>query len=159
MENIIVYLLSIIMVISGVGESNVTNKNIYMINDGYKVVNSYEKLEEDFISFCEDKYDSISIYSTDELFSETEILENRTENDNVIIERAIGMVTNCNREGDGIILNTSNTDYNYISYRSVDFETHDGTIILTYFVYNPDNNYVDDIIERYDFVLDREYED
>ena len=97
------------------------------------------------------------IYDTDELTAE--ILENRTKQDSIIIERVIGMVTNREQDGDGIVLNTSDTVYNYISYRSVDFETCDGTIILTYFVYNPGTDYVDDIMERYDFVLDREYED
>lgn len=159
MENIIIYLMSIIMFVSGIGEKDIINKNLYLINDSYKAVNAYEELEEDFITFCEDNYDDISIYDTDELFSETEILENRIENDSIIIERVIGMVTNRNREGDGIILNTSNTNYDYISYRNVDFEINDGTIILTYLIYNPNTNYVDDVIERYDFVLDREYED
>lgn len=159
MENIIIYLMSIIMLVSGIGEKDIASKNIYLINDSYKIVNSYEELEKDFISFCENNYDSMSIYDTDELFSDVEILENRIENDSVIVERVVGMVTNRNREGDGIILNTSDTNYNYISYRSVDFEIHNGTIILTYLIYNPNTNYVDDIIERYDYILDREYED
>lgn len=30
-----------------------------------------------------------------------------------------------------------------------------GTVFLSYMVYNPDNNYIDDIMERYDFILDR----
>lgn len=160
MENIIIYFVSIIMLISGMGApKDIANKDIYLINDGHKAVNNYETLEKYFMLFCEDNYDSISIYDTDELFSDTKILENRTESDSVIIERVVGMVTNRNQKGDGVILNTSDITHNYISYRNVDFETHDGTIILTYFVYNPNTNYIDDIIERYDFVLDREYED
>ena len=31
----------------------------------------------------------------------------------------------------------------------------DGTVFLSYMVYNPDNNYIDDIMEPYDFILDR----
>lgn len=49
--------------------------------------------------------------------------------------------------------------YDYISYNGIDFQTYDGTIILTYLVYNPNTTYTDDIIERYDFCLDREFED
>lgn len=98
-----------------------------------------------------------AVYGTDELTAE--ILERRTEGNEIIIERCIGIVTNAERAGDGKILNTEDDYYNYISYTSVDFDTHDGTIILSYFVYNPDTDYVDDIMERYDFVLSREYED
>ena len=76
-----------------------------------------------------------------------------------IVERAIGIVTNRERQGDGKILNTDDDYYNYISYRNVDFNTCDGTIVLTYLIYNPDTSYTDDIIERYDFCLDRNFED
>ena len=51
------------------------------------------------------------------------------------------------------------TVLNKCSYNNVDFQTYDGTIILTYLVYNPNTTYTDDIIERYDFCLDREFED
>lgn len=109
------------------------------------------------LDLYENGYEYMLIYDTDELTAE--ILENRTQQDSIIIERVIGMVTNREQDGDGIVLNTTDAEHNYISYRSVDFETCEGTIILTYFVYNPGTDYVDDIMERYDFVLDREYED
>jgi len=32
----------------------------------------------------------------------------------------------------------------------------EGDTILTYFIYNPDTNYMDDILERFDYVIDRE---
>lgn len=67
------------------------------------------------------------------------------------------MVTNRENAGDGIVLNAD--DEYYISYRGVDFPTCDNTIILNYFIYNPDTTYTDDIMERYDFVLSREIED
>lgn len=84
-------------------------------------------------------------------------MENRTNLDGVVVEKMIGMVMNENN-GNGIILNTKDTEHNYISYNNMDFETHEGTIILTYYVYNPETNYLDDVLERYDFVLNREHE-
>ena len=34
-----------------------------------------------------------------------------------------------------------------------------GTVLVSYMIYDPSNNYIDDIMERYDFVICREYED
>lgn len=94
------------------------------------------------------------LYDSSELTAE--IIE--TRKGTTIIERCIGFVTN-GQTGDGEILNAANADYNYISYRSVDQKYCDGTVFLTYLIYNPDNNYIDDITERYDFVISREWED
>lgn len=95
------------------------------------------------------------IYDVSELSAE--ILENR--NGMVIVERCIGFVTN-KTTGDGKVLNTYNKDADYIAYRSVaDQKYCDGTVFISYMVYNHENNYIDDITERYDFVLCREWED
>ena len=94
------------------------------------------------------------LYDASELFAE--VLENR--NGLVIVERCIGFVTN-KETGDGRVLNALDENYNYISYRSVTEDYCDGTVFVSYMIYNPENNYVDDIIERYDFVLSREWED
>ena len=67
--------------------------------------------------------------------------------------------TNKERKGDGRILNTDNERYNYISYNGCDLEYTTGTIIVTYLMYNPNTNYEDDIIERYDYILDKNFED
>lgn len=86
-----------------------------------------------------------------------EILENR--NGMVIVERCIGFVTN-KTTGDGKVLNAYNKDYDYISYRSATDQKYcDGTVFISYMVYNPENNYIDNITGRYDFVLCREWED
>ena len=53
-----------------------------------------------------------------------------------------------NEQGDGVVLNTAYTDYNYIHY---DDDVPMNTIIVTFNLYNPYNNYEDDIIERYDY--------
>lgn len=95
------------------------------------------------------------LYDASELSAE--ILENR--NGMVIVERCIGFVTN-KTTGDGKVLNAYNKDYDYISCRSVtDQKYYDGTVFISYMIYNPENNYIDDITERYDFVLCREWED
>lgn len=105
----------------------------------------------------EQGYNNIDIYMIQRDITEN-LLLSRTEGNRLIVERAIGIVTNAERQGDGKILNAID-GCDYISYRNVDFQTCDGTIILTYLIYNPDTTYTDDIIERYDFCLDREFED
>lgn len=80
-----------------------------------------------------------------------EDLENRKGK--IIIEKCIGVVENS--DGDGRVLNCADPDYYYISYRSVE-DFQEGDTILTYFIYNPDTNYTDDILERFDYVIDRE---
>lgn len=97
-------------------------------------------------------HENIVVYDSSELTAE--ILENRRGT--TVVERCFGMVKNA-ESGDGIILNPEDKDYNYISYRGVYWPLSDGTILLSYMVYNPDNNYIDDIAERYDFVLDIEW--
>lgn len=97
--------------------------------------------------------DTIQVYEPDELTADT--LEHR--NGKIIIEKIIGEVTN-KETGDGKILNTDNKKYNYINYSGVE-NISDGTVILTYCIYNPDSNEPDDIIARYNYILDTENED
>lgn len=101
----------------------------------------------DFYRKLSDKLNIIQTYDTDELDYET--LTKR--NGNIIIERTIGIVLD--DKGNGKILNTKEKYYNYISYKNVD-GAKTGDIILTYCIYNPDNNYEDDIIERFDYIID-----
>jgi len=79
-----------------------------------------------------------------------EMLRNR--NGHIIIEKTIGKVTN--DDLDGRILNYISRDYDYISYKNVE-GAKKGDIILTYSIYNPDTDYEDDIIARYDYIIDR----
>lgn len=65
----------------------------------------------------------------------------------VILERCIGKVKNKNK--DGKVLNT-NEGY-YISYKDV--KCKKGDIVITYFLWNPENNLDDDVIARWDFVI------
>ena len=76
-----------------------------------------------------------------------EELESR--NGNLIIERVVGEVTNA-ETGEGYIIGWP--EY-YISYAEV-ADISNGNIICTYFIYNPDSNYADDVLLRFDYVID-----
>lgn len=81
-----------------------------------------------------------------------EELEHRSGSGEVIVERCIGKVLNENL--DGVILDAPDAG-NYISYRSYSGNDPicEGTLMITYLVYNPETNYCDDIIDRYDCVV------
>ena len=89
----------------------------------------------------------IQIIDSSELSSE--VLCNR--NGNILIEKCIGVVTST--EGDGEILNCHSADYNYISYKGID-KANVGDKILTYFIYNPETNHIDDILYRFDYIVE-----
>lgn len=136
-------------------ESKVLQRE-FLINGTIKDIGDYMETEEVFLMDFEETYGigDYELYDASELTAE--MLENR--NGKTIIERCIGIVTN-GEKGDGSLLNYPDPEYYYISYRSVSEEYRDGTIVLSYMVYDPSTNYVDDIMERYDFIICREYED
>lgn len=78
-----------------------------------------------------------------------DMLTNR--NGKIIIEKAICEVLD--DELNGVDVSTGN----YISYKGCNVER--GDICVSYFVYNPDTLYDDDIIARYDYVIDSTEED
>lgn len=82
------------------------------------------------------------------------IEELQSRNGKLIIEVVIGQVDNF-VTGAGHQLD--NPDY-YISYKGVDGISN-GNIICTYFIYNPENNYEDDIMYRYDYIIDAQIVD
>ena len=92
-----------------------------------------------------DSLDLAEIIDSSELSNEE--LENR--NGKLIIERVIGVVDDA-ETGAGHVLNNENF---YISYKRVDGISN-GNVICSYFVYNPDTNYIDDIIMRFDYVIE-----
>lgn len=73
---------------------------------------------------------------------------NRVGSGKIIIDRCVGTVLN--DEGDGA-LDGFPEDHNYISYAHMDFPVSVGDRIVTFGLYNPENNYEDDIIARWDF--------
>lgn len=120
-------------------------------------INSYEGIELNFeVDLVNEEVsegETYRIYDPDELTEE--ILCTRAESDVLIVERVIGQVTS---GYDGKVLNTSDTYYNYISYKYSFLPIRDGTILVSYFIYNPMTNGEDDIVNRYDYILDRSFE-
>lgn len=114
-----------------------------------KYRNDCKEIEEFFITERTKGMSSYQVYDASELTAE--ILENR--NGVTIIERCIGKVIN-EQTGDGVLLNYQDPEYNYISYSYYDKEyIRNGTIILSYMIYNPHTNDVDDIMERHDYII------
>lgn len=147
---------------STASEENRTG-NLYEINGSMRDIGDYLETEELFLmDYCENRLppdiqaNEVFVYDTADLTAE--ILESRMGT--LIIERCIGLVTD-KVDGDGVILNCGDNGY-YIAYRGDSCEgldLSDGTVLVSYMIYDPSNNYIDDIMERYDFVICREYED
>lgn len=135
--------------LAGYGENNVQIE----LDD----IASYLPTEIEFVPYLlsEEVSEGEGYAIVDSSMLTAEILEHRTEHDVLIIERVVGYVTD--RNGNGKVLNT-NGDFNYINYKYVREPITTGTVVLTYLIYNPNNNYVDDIVNRFDFVIDRTFE-
>ena len=92
-----------------------------------------------------------------EFFDSQEInsymLESR--NGKLIVERMIGIVLD--DAGNGQMLNTSDPVYNYVNYAGIS-GIRAGDIVITYLVYNPETNFIDDIIQRSDWVVGNIYD-
>lgn len=140
--------------------------NYFEINGVMRDIGDYTETEELFLMDFYENYlpelgilaDKVFLYDSDDLT--TEMLESRKGT--VIIERCIGIVTD-KETGDGLILNYHHEEGGYyIAYRNEECQKLnlcDGTVLVSYMVYDPGNNYFDDIKDRYDFVICREYED
>ena len=100
----------------------------------------------DYYEYAE-SLDLVEIINANELTSKD--LTNR--NGKLIIERCVGVVEDA-ETGAGRVL-YGDPEYDYISYASVK-GIRNGNIICTYFIYNPDTNYEDDIMIRFDYIID-----
>jgi len=172
MKKIICMVITIIMVISLVGcgakdtaenqpkqmaAKSIDEKFTYTIDGEQQKITPYYPIEDNYVmNMVEVGYSNFHIYDSRNVTGG--MLANRTKSEKIIIERVIAIITNRNREGDAKVLNT-NGDYNYISYYDTDLDYTTGTVMITYLMYNPETDYEDDIIERYDYVLDRNFED
>lgn len=74
-----------------------------------------------------------------------------SRNGDIIIEKMIGTVVD--KKGNGKLMGVG-SHYNYISYKGVK-GIRKGDVVLTIAIYNPANNFEDDIIERFDYIIDR----
>lgn len=147
-------LLGVLLIFGGCAKSEAEHAVTVDINGHKQTIAGFEEIENSMLSMLDAAgFERIVVYDCSELT--TEILENRKGT--TVIERCIGLVID-EKAGDGKILNTTG-EGNYISYRGVYHPKTEGTVILSYMVYGSDNNYIDDIVERYDFILSREWED
>lgn len=83
------------------------------------------------------------VYDSSDLTED--ILANRQGK--IIIEKCVGTVTDDEKNG---AIQNADSDYNYISYADVDCIK--GDTVITYLIYNPNTNYIDDVVERFDFI-------
>ena len=138
------------------GHTNNANRVSYTHNEAVITIEDYTKFDKIVTSQVSEKYNrDIVMYDSSEL--SIDIIESR--NGKVIVERCVCYVdTYINGDGSGTILNAFDEDYSYMHYSGLSEEINIGTIVVSYFVYNPDTNYVDDTTDIYDFVLTREFE-
>ena len=80
-----------------------------------------------------------------------DILEKRQHTGTIIVEKIIGTVIDKKKNGK---IMGAEAGHDYISYKRVK-GAKKGDTILTICIYNPDNGYCDDILERFDYIIDR----
>ncbi len=136
-----------------------STKDYIAVND-IKTIDYYANENKLTINTSTDSYDFVPIVNV--IPSETETTETETDNickiynssdltedilanrqGKLIIEKCTGTVSD--DEKNGVL-----EDGSYISYEDVDCAK--GDTITTYLIYNPDTNYTDDVVERFDFV-------
>lgn len=88
---------------------------------------------------------TVVFYDLQELQDNPAILENRTP-DTIIVERCIGVVID-DSTGEGKLI-YDDPVYNYIYYQE---RFHNWDVVVTYNIYNPETQYTDDILFRFDF--------
>lgn len=142
----------------GVLSGFLLNMNKVSVNEEKAVKIENKAVEIDSVAYkcdmiekeIQEEYGDFDVYTSTELTEDTEnaryknLLENRMNSEKVIVERTKGTVLNGNMDGEA--------EGYYISYRSVP-DAQPGDEVITYLVYNPATNYIDDIIERYDVVI------
>lgn len=161
-NNTIKCILAIIIVVAiGIGFSHCIvwlelNTAIFSHNDNTIFLLDYDRFDDIVISQVSDKYNE-EIVLLDSSDLTPGIIANR--NGKLLIERCVCYVDKFEYgQGSGTILNCFNPLLNYVHYENMDEEIRKGTIVITYFVYNPDGKNIDDVIDVYDFVLTRQYE-
>ena len=119
---------------------------IMVVMCGSAVVAHANEVEDYNVQLCKEATNGyVEVYDTEQLTYD--ILTNR--NGKIIIERLVGIVLD--EEGNGKLFNGDDY-YNYINYANVnDFKV--GDYIVTYCVYNPMTNYVDDVMFRMDYII------
>ena len=135
-------------ILIGLYLNNNTN-NIIPITQIKQMENSNDNFNVSQVEFYDNMIANVSMEMYDTSQMTEEILTNR--NGKIIVEKIIGKVTSYKL--DGKILNGKVDNGNYISYERVD-GAKKGDTILTYYIYNPFTNEVDDVLTRLDFIID-----
>lgn len=136
------------------------NAKQYLAVNDIQSINYYASENKLTISTSSDNYDFVPTVNATPTETETQdnicqlydssdltedILANRQGK--LIIEKCIAIVSDDEKNG---IIQNADSDYNYISYAGVDCAK--GDTVITYLIYNPNTNYTDDVVERFDFV-------
>lgn len=121
------------------------------------VASKYKTAEAKFVSvlLSEEICDGQGFMIVDSHDLTDDIINSRTDHDILLVERVIGIVVN--DDGDGRVLNTIEEN-RHISYKYIYEKYRVGTVIATYYIYHPCTA-GGDIVNRYDYVIDREYEE
>lgn len=100
--------------------------------------------EMDYYAYAE-SLDLIEVVNSTDLTME----ELAGRNGKLIIERVVGIVTNA-ETGEGYIIGYPDYYMDYAMVKGI----QDGSVVCSYMVYNPDSNYEDDILIRFDYIID-----
>ena len=132
------------------------NVKQYLAVNDIKSIDYYASENKLTISTSTDSYDfepNVNVIPSEtetdnicQLYDSSELTEDVLANrqGKLIIEKCIGTVIDDEKNG-------SLEDGSYISYTDVDDCTK-GDTVITYLIFNPDTNYVDDVIERFDYI-------
>lgn len=132
------------------------NVKQYLAVNDIKSIDYYASENKLTISTSTDSYDfepNVNVIPSEtetdnicQLYDSSELTEDVLANrqSKLIIEKCIGTVIDDEKNG-------SLEDGSYISYTDVDDCTK-GDTVITYLIFNPDTNYVDDVIERFDYI-------
>ena len=137
-------------------ETEISAQDYIAVND-IKTIDYYASENKLTISTSTDSYDfepNINVIPSEtetetqdnicQLYDSSELTEDILANRRkLIIEKCVGTVIDDEKNG-------SLEDGSYISYADVDCVK--GDTITTYLIYNPDTNYTDDVVDRFDFV-------
>ena len=142
--------------VTPIPETETISAQDYIAVNDIQSINYYVSENKLTISTSTDSYDFVP--TVNEIPSETETQDNicqlydsseltedilANRQGKLIIEKCVGTVTDEEKNG-------SLEDGSYISYADIDCSK--GDTVITYLIYNPETNYTDDVIERYDYI-------